>query len=78
MDLYAVTAEMAKLRGLYDIYATLSERIGKWAGMLWAELEIATLNDGIAELANRLKDLSETVKAMPTCIKVDEKVLICY
>lgn len=73
-DLWYVTEEMSKLQSLYDIYAQQNESVKKWSNMLWAELEIGTLNRGIADYVKAIKALAPEIKGTPVYQKVESRI----
>ena len=65
---------MERLGILYDIYAREKESVKKWSSMLWAELEVGTLNRGISGYNKQLKRLGPNLKKMHVYKKVQAKV----
>jgi len=73
-DLYLVEEEMEKLGELYELYASLKESLKKWSSMLWAELEVGTLNRGIADYSKRLKKMDKSLQLMHPYKKIAVRV----
>lgn len=73
-DLYFVEEEMVKLTELYGVYAAMKESLKKWSSMLWAELEVGTLNRGIATYSKTLKKMDKPLVKMHVYKKITIRV----
>lgn len=52
-----VEAELRKLAQIYAIYSEHIEVVRQYSNMLWSELDIASLMEGVEGVANKLKKL---------------------
>ena len=73
-DLYFVEEEMEKLSQLYTLYASMKESLKKWSAMLWAELEVGTLNRGIATYSKSLKKMDKPFQKLSVYKKITVRV----
>jgi len=73
-DLYFVEDEMSKLGELYTLYASMKESLKKWSAMLWAELEVGTLNRGVATISKTLKKMDKPLARMHVYRKMTARV----
>lgn len=72
--MYWVQEEMEKLDRTYGIYTEHTENVAQWSGMLWTELQVSTLSEGVADSLKKLKGLPKLLKGMPTFTKVENNI----
>jgi dynein heavy chain len=52
-----VESELRKLAQVYAVYAEHAEAVRQYSNMLWSELDIGNMMDGVQAVATKLKKL---------------------
>ena len=68
-----VEAELRKLAQIYAIYSEHAEAVRQYSNMLWSELDIGSLMDGVQVVANKLKKL-KGVEELPVYSLVQTEI----
>lgn len=68
-----VDAELRKLAQVYAIYSQHAEAVRQYSNLLWSELDVGSLMDGVQGVANKLKKL-KGLEDMPVYVLVQAEV----
>ncbi|XP_015260407.1 PREDICTED: dynein heavy chain 10, axonemal [Cyprinodon variegatus] len=66
-----IQKDMMALRQIYDIYADQKNAKAEWSQILWVDLDIQVLQDGIDSFLKRFRQLPKDVRALPVAFYLD-------
>ncbi|MEE6504167.1 hypothetical protein FKM82_005082, partial [Ascaphus truei] len=73
-DLIQVQKEMRGLRQIYEIYIAQKLAEEEWSQMLWANLNVQVLQDGIDGFLKAFRKLSKEVRSLPVAFYLESKM----
>ena len=71
-ELAYVETQMKKLKALFDIYHAHKSREEEWGAILWRDLDISLLEEGIQESIQSVEALPGELKSLNTHKKVED------
>ncbi|KAJ0394425.1 hypothetical protein P43SY_010922 [Pythium insidiosum] len=74
-ELQDITEALEKQDLIYTLYTEQKDFITTLAGMLWAELDVPSMNRGIDELEKKCRKFPKELKAMSTFQEVEKQIL---
>ncbi|GLE04239.1 hypothetical protein PINS_up013150 [Pythium insidiosum] len=74
-ELQDITEALEKQDLIYTLYTEQKEFVTTLAGMLWAELDVPSMNRGIDELEKKCRKFPKELKAMSTFQEVEKQIL---
>ena len=64
-ELYRVEDEMHRLDKLFDVYRRFVAAEQRWSSVLWAELELGSIERGIEDFLEDVEEMDEELQAVP-------------
>ncbi|XP_033947329.1 dynein axonemal heavy chain 10 [Pseudochaenichthys georgianus] len=73
-DVISMQRDMEGLRQIYRVYTTQQDAKAEWSHMLWIDLNIQTLQEGVEGFIKSLRQLSKDVRALPVAFFLEGRM----